>query len=169
MVRFVRFLDPAGGYGYRVIDQVGENPIADQDPTRLSTKAEELEAAANSGHSGTEQSKAFIEPEQLSYPLAYERIAQLFDSPNAPDIVISPKSYAFGRQPGQHGALDVVQSRAPLVFSGPGVIVGRNGRHLLARGRDADAREAARPAAHRRHGLQRPDLNRARRRPGCLS
>jgi len=35
--------------------------------------------------------------------------------------VISPKSYAFGRQPGQHGALDVVQSRAPLVFSGPGI------------------------------------------------
>ena len=104
--------------------RLGENPIADQDPTRLSTKAEEMQAAASSGHSGTEQSKAFIEPEQLSYPLAYERIAQLFDSPNAPDIVISPKSYAFGRQPGQHGALDIVQSRAPLVFSGPGVTSG---------------------------------------------
>src|SRR5947208_14665150 len=60
----------------------------------------------------------------MSYPLGYERIAQLFDSPNAPDIVISRKSYAFGRQPGQHGALDVVQSRAPLVFSGPGVVSG---------------------------------------------
>jgi hypothetical protein len=124
MVRFVRFLDPAGGYGYRVIEQVGENPIADQDPTALSTRAEELEAAAKSGFSGTDPSRAFIEPEQISYPLAYERIAQLFDSPNAPDLVISPKSYAFGRQPGQHGALDVVQSRAPLVFSGPGVVSG---------------------------------------------
>jgi hypothetical protein len=124
MVRFARFLDPAGGYGYRVIEQVGENPIADQDPTRLSTKAEELEAAEKSGHSGTDQSKAFIEPGQVSYPFAYERIAQLFDSPNAPDIVISPKSYAFGRQPGQHGALDIIQSRAPLVFSGPGGISG---------------------------------------------
>ena len=41
------------------------------------------------------------------YPFAYERIAQLFDSPNAPDIVVNPKAYAFGRQPGQHGALDV--------------------------------------------------------------
>jgi hypothetical protein len=124
MVRFIRFLDPAGGYGYRVVEQVGENPIADQDPTRLSTKAEELEAAAKSGFSGTDAAKAFIEPEQVSYPLAYERIAQLFDSSNAPDLVISPRSYAFGRQPGQHGALDVVQSRAPLVFSGPGVIEG---------------------------------------------
>jgi len=124
MVRFVRFLEPARGYGYGVIEQVGENPIADQDPTALATKAEELEAAARSGFSGTDPAKAFIEPEHMSYPLAYERIAQLFDSPNAPDIVISPKSYAFGRQPGQHGALDVVQSRAPLIFSGPGVTSG---------------------------------------------
>ncbi len=124
MVRFVRFFLPEGGYGYRVIEQVGEDPIADQDPTALSTKAEELEASARSGFSGSDQARAFIEPEQLSYPLAYERIAQLFDSPNAPDIAISQKSYAFGRQPGQHGTLDVVQSRAPLVFSGPGVTTG---------------------------------------------
>ena len=53
--------------------------------------------------------------------MAYERIAQLFDSPNAPDIVVNPKAYAFGRQPGQHGALDVIQSRSPLIFSGPGI------------------------------------------------
>ncbi|MGH7924601.1 MAG: alkaline phosphatase family protein, partial [Candidatus Binatus sp.] len=57
----------------------------------------------------------------ISHPYAYERIAQLFDSPRAPDIVVSPKAYAYGIQPGQHGALDVVQCRAPLVFSGPGV------------------------------------------------
>jgi hypothetical protein len=121
MVRFERYFAPEGGYGYRVIEQVGENPIANQDPTALATLAEELEAGAKSGHSGTDPAKAFVEPDQLSYPLAYERIAQLFDSPNAPDLAISPKSYAFGRQPGQHGALDVVQSRAPLVLSGPGV------------------------------------------------
>ena len=87
----------------------------------MATLAAELEAGAASGYSGTDPAQAFVEPEHLSYPLALERIAQLFDSPNAPDIVISPKSYAFGRQPGQHGALDVVQSRAPLVFSGPGI------------------------------------------------
>ena len=121
MVRFVRFFDSASGYGYRIIEQIGENPIENQDPTALATLAEELEAGARSGNSGTEPAQSFVEPEQLSYPLAYERIAQLFDSPNAPDIAISPKSYAFGRQAGQHGTLDVVQSRAPLVFSGPGV------------------------------------------------
>ncbi len=120
MVRFQRFVSD-GGYGYRVIEQIGENPIEDQDPTALATLAEELEAGAKSGYSGTDPAQAFVEPEHLSYPLAYERIAQLFDSPNAPDIAVSPKSYAFGRQPGQHGSLDVVQSRAPLVLSGPGV------------------------------------------------
>jgi hypothetical protein len=120
MVRFVRVL-AEGGYGYQVVEQIGENPIASQDPTALATLAEELEAGAKSGFSGTDPARAFVEPEHLTYPLAFERIAQLFDSPNAPDIVISPKSYAFGRQPGQHGALDVVQSRAPLIFCGPGV------------------------------------------------
>jgi len=120
MVRFQRFFD-AGGYAYRVIERIGEDPIANQDPTALATLAQELEAGAKSGYSGTDPAQAFVEPEHLSYPLAMERIAQLFDSPNAPDIVISPRSYAFGRQPGQHGALDVVQSRAPLVLSGPGV------------------------------------------------
>jgi len=57
----------------------------------------------------------------VTHPFAYERIAQLFDSPRAPDIMVSPKAYTYGIQPGQHGALDVVQSRAPLIFSGPGV------------------------------------------------
>ncbi len=120
MIRFQRFY-AEGGYGYRIVEQIGEDPIASQDVTALATLAEELEAGAKSGYSGTDPAQAFVEPEHLTYPLAMERIAQLFDSPNAPDIAVSPKSYAFGRQPGQHGALDVVQSRAPLVFSGPGI------------------------------------------------
>ncbi|HLA18317.1 MAG TPA: hypothetical protein VJ253_03260, partial [Dehalococcoidia bacterium] len=89
MVRFQRFFD-AGGYAYRVIERIGEDPIANQDPTALATLAQELEAGAKSGYSGTDPAQAFVEPEHLSYPLAMERIAQLFDSPNAPDIVISP-------------------------------------------------------------------------------
>ncbi|MEX0682599.1 MAG: alkaline phosphatase family protein [Dehalococcoidia bacterium] len=121
MVRFRRFLDPAGGYGYEVIEQIGENPIANQDPTAVATIAEEIEASTRSGLYADDPNRAFMAPASLSYPLAYERLAQLFDSPNAPDLVINPHSYAYGRQPGQHGALDVVQSRAPLVFSGPGV------------------------------------------------
>ena len=120
MIRFQRFY-AEGGYGYRIVEQIGEDPIASQDATALATLAEELEAGAKSGYSGTDPARAFVEPEHLTYPLAMERIAQLFDSPNAPDIAVSPKSYAFGRQAGQHGSLDVVQSRTPLVLAGPGI------------------------------------------------
>ncbi len=122
MIRFQRFLEPdGGGYGYEVVDQSGENPLANQDPTAVATIAEEVEASAKSGFDASDPNRAFMSPETLSYPLAFERIAQLFDSPNAPDIVINPRSYAYGRQPGQHGSADVVQSRAPLIFSGPGI------------------------------------------------
>src|SRR4029079_14406218 len=106
MIRFQRFYAAAGsGYDYRVIEQIGQNPIANQDRTALATIAEELAASKASGFPGDEANRAFVEPEYNTYPFAYERIAQLFDSPNAPDIAVKPKAYAFGRQPGQHGAL----------------------------------------------------------------
>jgi hypothetical protein len=123
MVRFQRFAGN-GSYEYRVVQQAGQNPVEQQDPRALATIDDELEAARRSGRPTDDPDKAYIEPEHLTYPLAYERIAQLFDSPNAPDLVINPKTYAFGRQPGQHGALDVIQSRAPLCFSGAGVHAG---------------------------------------------
>jgi hypothetical protein len=125
MVRFER-TRANGAYEYRVIETIGRNPAENQDPHALSTVEEELEASARSGFPTNDPDRAFIEPDHLSYPLAYERIAQLFDSPNAPDLVLNPKAYAFGRQPGQHGALDVVQSRAPLCFSGAGVRAGES-------------------------------------------
>ena len=115
MVRWVRRYAAGDGYEYEVVEVVGQNPIAAQDHRALSTLSEEL--AAGSGEPETN----FVEPANLTYPYAYERISQLFDSPNAPDLIVNPKSYAYGRQPGQHGALDVIQSRSPLVFSGPGV------------------------------------------------
>ena len=120
MVRFERH-SADGRQTFRVVEQLGENPIADQRHDRVATCGAELEAAANSGRPTDDPNRAFIEPHQLSYPHAYERIAQLFDSPYAPDLIVSPKCYAFGLQPGQHGALDVVQSRAPLAFAGPGI------------------------------------------------
>ncbi len=117
MVRWIRRHAKGGGYEYEVIETLGENPIARQDATALSRLEEELAA----GRNPNDPQAAFVEPEALTYPYAYERLSQLFDSPNAPDLVVNPKSYAFGRQPGQHGALDVIQSRSPLIFSGPGV------------------------------------------------
>jgi len=120
MVRFQR-LATDGAAAFRVVEQIGDNPIADQRHDVLTTCADELAAAAAGGHPSEDPNRAFIEPAQLTYPHAYERIAQLFDSPFAPDLVVSPKCFAFGLQPGQHGALDVVQSRAPLAFAGPGI------------------------------------------------
>ena len=121
MVRFERTYARGGGYDYRVIEQIGENPVENQDRKALSTIDEEVAASRASGFDCTDPNLAYIEPAHNSYPFAYERIAQLFDSPNAPDLVVNPKAYAFGRQPGQHGALDAVHARSPLVFSGAGV------------------------------------------------
>ncbi len=130
MVRWVRRY-AEHGYTYEVVEVVGENPLEAQDHRALSTLEEELAAAGDP----VDIQRAFVEPAALTYPYAYERISQLFDSPNAPDLVVNPKSYTYGRQPGQHGALDVIQSRSPLVFSGPGV---RKGVVVSAEARQVD-------------------------------
>ena len=129
MIRFKRYVDEAGNLQFEVIEQIGDNPIANQDPFAVSTIEDELRAAAASNHPTEDPNLAFFEPQTLSHPFAYERIAQLFDSPRGPDLMVSPKAYTYGIQPGQHGALDVVQSRAPLIFFGPGV---KPGRHRVA-------------------------------------
>lgn len=129
MVRWIRRYAPTRGYEYEVVEVVGENPLQRQDHRALATLDDEL--AAGSGDAETN----FVEPANLSYPFAYERLSQLFDSPNAPDLAVNPKSYAYGRQPGQHGALDVIQSRSPLVFSGPGV---KRGQLIEAASRQID-------------------------------
>ena len=129
MVRWVRRHASGGGYEYQVAEVIGQNPIEAQDHRALSTYADEL--AAGSGEPETN----FVEPAALTYPFAYERLSQLFDSPNAPDLAVNPKSYCYGRQPGQHGALDVIQSRSPLIFSGPGV---RRGELSEAASRQVD-------------------------------
>jgi predicted AlkP superfamily pyrophosphatase or phosphodiesterase len=121
MIRFERLYAATGGYEYRIIEQIGANPVEHQDPKAVATIEDELAASKASGFAGLDANTAYVEPEHVSYPYAYERISQLFDSPNAPDIVVNPKAYAFGRQPGQHGALDVIQARSPLIFSGPGI------------------------------------------------
>jgi hypothetical protein len=133
MIRFKRFARDDGALAFEVVEQHGENPVANQDPFIVATIADELDAARRSGNPDDDPNHAYFEPHVLSHPYAYERIAQLFDSPRAPDLVISPKCYAYGIQAGQHGALDVVQCRAPLVFSGPGIRAGSfqlNCRHV---------------------------------------
>ncbi len=121
MVRFSRRLDHSGGLAFELLEVVGENPLACQDPHALRSIEQESLAAAASGFSAEDASRRFIAPEHQSYPFAYERVAQLFDSPHAPDLVLSLRDWTFGTQPGQHGALNVRQSRTPLWFSGPRV------------------------------------------------
>ncbi len=131
MVRWVRIRDGDGGYEYRVVEVAGENPIERQDPFALSTYDEEIAA----GNGPDDVMRAFVPHERLTYPYAYERISQLFDCPDAPDLVVEAESYAYGRQPGQHGNVDVIQSRSPLVFSGPGA---KRGLHVAAEAKQVD-------------------------------
>jgi hypothetical protein len=129
MVRFRRLADDQGGVHFEVLEVVGENPIARQDPLALNTIALERAAASASGFSSDDAARRFIDPSHQTYPFGYERAAQLFDSPNAPDLAVSPRDWCSGSQPGTHGALHVRQARAPLWFSGPGV---RAGAHAVA-------------------------------------
>lgn len=121
LVRFRRRLGADGALDFEVLEVVGENPLAVQDPHALRTVAEERAASRAGGFDGDDPARRFIAPEQQSYPFAYERVAQLFDSPHAPDLAVSPRDWCQGVQPGTHGALHVRQARAPLWLSGPGV------------------------------------------------
>ncbi|GIW46031.1 MAG: hypothetical protein KatS3mg077_3313 [Candidatus Binatia bacterium] len=124
LLRFQR-LRSNGQQRFRIVEQVGENPIARSGVEAVASIEEECAAAQRSGYPTNDPNLAFIEPAELTYPFAMERIAQLFDSPYTGDLIVSPKCYAFGVQLGQHGALDVLQSRALLAFAGPGIAPGR--------------------------------------------
>ena len=108
MVRFRRRAD-GRRWRFEVVAVEGRDPLADQDPARFSPLAAELaERPANRRRN--------------SYPDAFERIAQVFDHPCAPDLCVL---HTAGHRPsdhrGEHGSLGVVQSRAPFIASGAGV------------------------------------------------
>lgn len=60
-----------------------------------------------------------------NYPFAAVRLHSLFSDPRAPDLaVVHTGAHSWperGGHPGEHGSLNGVQSRAPLVLSGKGV------------------------------------------------
>ncbi len=96
----------------------GRDPVASQDPLAFSTLAAELADPSPPN-------------ERNSYPWAAERLISLFAAPAAPDIaVVHTGRHYFpdrGGHRGEHGSLSVVQSRAPLILSGPDVL----GRGLI--------------------------------------
>jgi phosphonoacetate hydrolase len=102
----------------------GGNPVADQNPMAFLPYDDEL---------------ADPSPPNVrnAYPYAAERLLSFFaDADRSPDLVVihTPRHYfpEAGGHRGEHGSLDVVQSRAPLLVSGAGVhasgIVGGHAR-----------------------------------------
>jgi hypothetical protein len=90
----------------------GRNPVEWQDPLAFATLADEL--ADRSPPNA-----------RNSYPWAAERLASLFAAPAAPDVAVVHTGRHYwpdkGGHVGEHGSLSVVQSRAPLLLSGPAV------------------------------------------------
>ena len=92
----------------------GVDPVASEDP--MAFLPYEVEIAGAGPRVSTDN----------SYPYAAQRILSLFgDADRSPDLAVvhTPRHYFpdEGGHAGEHGSLDVIQSRAPLVMSGPGV------------------------------------------------
>ena len=92
----------------------GVDPVASEDPMAFLPYSAELAAAAPRVSTDN------------AYPYAAQRILSLFgDADRSPDVAVvhTPRHWFVdeGGHAGEHGSLDVIQSRAPLVMSGPGV------------------------------------------------
>jgi phosphonoacetate hydrolase len=92
----------------------GADPVASEDP--MAFLPYEAEIAAAGPRVSTDN----------AYPYAAQRILSLFgDADRSPDVAVVHTPRHFfpdeGGHVGEHGSLDVIQSRAPLVLSGPGV------------------------------------------------
>ena len=92
----------------------GTNPIGSEDP--LAFLPYEREVANPSPRLSTEN----------AYPLAARRLRSFFADPDrSPDLAVvhTPRHFfpEQGGHVGEHGSLDVIQSRSPLILSGAGV------------------------------------------------
>lgn len=91
----------------------GMNPVADQDPMAFLPYSRECGDPAPPNA-------------RNAYPYAADRLRSLFaDGGRSPDLVVVHAAAHYfpeaGGHIGEHGSLDVIQSRAPLLLSGPGV------------------------------------------------
>lgn len=90
----------------------GRNPLERLDAGAFSPLGAEIAAARPPTHAN-------------HYPDAFDRLGQLFEDSRAPDLAVlhSPAHNweERGGHRGEHGSLDVVQSRAPLILAGAGV------------------------------------------------
>ena len=70
------------------------------------------------GYSSNDHRIRFTTATQTSWPNIGERIAQIFDHANSPDLIYITDSFARGGR-GSHGGMSLAQSRAPLIIRGP--------------------------------------------------
>ncbi len=92
----------------------GADPIGSEDPMAFLPYQRELECPSPRCSTGN------------AYPYAARRVLSLFADPDrSPDLAVvhTPRHYFpdEGGHVGEHGSLDVIQSRAPLLLSGAGV------------------------------------------------
>lgn len=124
---FKRSFTP-GGPTFEVVELEGEPPFGCTDPAGFNTYDAALAAGTNPmdtsyeelGYAPDDPRVTFIPTEDHCFPLPFLRIAQLYDAPNAPDFHYSPTPWGVGSG-GSHGALDIIQSRTPLVIAGAGL------------------------------------------------
>jgi phosphonoacetate hydrolase len=106
-VRFRR-----SGDGFERVSVEGRDPLADQTTHKFAPLAEE-------------RANPYPTRVDNAYPHAFEQIAQLFDSPAAPDLcVLHSAAHNWedqGGHLGEHGSLGLVQARAPFILGGKGV------------------------------------------------
>jgi len=118
----------AAGPEFEVVEQEGEDPFKCTDPAGFNTYESELAAYENPmgtscpelGYEEGDPRVGFIEADKHCYPWPLLRIAQFYDSPNAPDFHYSYTPWGVGGG-GSHGALDVLQSRSPFIVAGKGI------------------------------------------------
>ena len=91
----------------------GRHPLPSTDPLAFLPYADEV-ADPSPDH------------ERNAYPLPWLRLASFFTDPRSPDIaIVHTAAHYFpeqGGHHGEHGSLDVIQSRAPFLLSGAGVV-----------------------------------------------
>jgi phosphonoacetate hydrolase len=110
-VRFRRRPEGAS-WAFDVEHLEGRNPFADQSTDRFAGLDAEL-------------AERWPDRGRNAYPFAYHQLAQLWDSPAAPDLaVLHSASHNWedqGGHLGEHGSIGVVQARAPFILAGAGV------------------------------------------------
>ena len=127
-VRFQRQQDETLRTTLEVVDGDLVSIFPSQDPS-LFNRYEDLLATFENPHQAVingadyapgDPRVGFIPDAKQSFPLVLERIAALFDAPDAPDLAVGIRPWAHN-SPGRHAGMSTLQSRSTLIIKGPGV------------------------------------------------